>query len=51
MLTWLLLLGVLAAVLRVAEYVVRRVVEHPKGPVLGICALPGAIGGVLKIIS
>ena len=50
-LSWLLLLSVLAPLLRVAEFLVLRLAEHPKGPVLGLSALLAAIGALMKVFS
>jgi hypothetical protein len=50
-LTWLLALGALALLLTVTEFLVRRLVENPKGPMLGASALLGALGVLLKSLA
>jgi len=40
--------NILLYMLRILEFIVRRIAEYPKGPVLALSALGAAIGGVLK---
>lgn len=48
MLCWLIVVASLAGAIWTSEFLFRRLVEYPKGPVLAISALLAAIGGILK---
>lgn len=51
MATWLALLAALKVLLSILEFLVRRIIEYPKGPVLAANVLLGAAGVILKAIS
>jgi hypothetical protein len=46
-----LLADMLASCLRTAEFVVRRVAEYPKGPILALSVLAGGVAAVLKLFE
>ena len=50
-LCWLLITFCLRGVLRTIQFIVERVVEYPKGPILGLSGLLMAIGALVKILG
>lgn len=50
-LAWLVIVLVLMAIFAIAKFFLIRIVEYPKGPVLGLSGLLIIIGGLIKVFA
>jgi hypothetical protein len=46
----IIFLFAITPIVRMLEWIIRRIAEYPKGPVFAISAVCGALGEILKVV-